>query len=133
MLVGSATGELVGTTFEAHDRVLPARKLWIAFAAEAVGTVRVDAGAQAALTTRPNSLLPAGVIGSSGPFVVGDVVDVVGPDETVFARGITAVDAKALETVLGRRSEDLPVGMSTTVVHRDDLVVLDESVAGAVR
>ena len=41
---------------------LTARKLWIAFAADVNGTVAVDGGAQAALTGRPTSLLPAGVV-----------------------------------------------------------------------
>ncbi len=32
VLAGAVSAELVGTTFEAHDRTLSARKLWIAFA-----------------------------------------------------------------------------------------------------
>ena len=79
VLAGSASDELVGTTFAPHERTLPARKLWIAFAAEVAGSVHVDAGAQRALTDRPNSLLPAGVAQIDGSFEPGQVVDVVGP------------------------------------------------------
>jgi glutamate 5-kinase len=125
VLSGAVSNELIGTTFEPHDRVLSARKLWIAFAAEVAGSIRVDAGAQRALASRPTSLLPAGVVGVVGQFDTGDVVDIIGPDDATFARGISSVGAAALATVLGRQTVDLPPGMASTVVHRDDLVVLD--------
>ena len=96
ILAGAVSDELIGTTFEAHDRTLSARKLWIAFAADVSGTVRVDAGARRALVDRPNSLLPAGVTSVTGDFTPGDVVDVVDPDGTVFARGRVSV-ASALD------------------------------------
>jgi glutamate 5-kinase len=124
VLAGAVSAELVGTTFEAHDRVLSARKLWIAFAAEVMGALHVDAGAERALTERPNSLLPAGTLGVDGAFVVGDTVDIVGPSGRPFARGLAAVDADVVRTVLGRRTGDLPPGVNHEVVHRDDLVVL---------
>jgi glutamate 5-kinase len=125
VLAGSVSNELVGTTFEPHERVLSARKLWIAFAAEVAGTLTVDDGARTALTHRPNSLLPAGVVSVSAGFDAGDVIDIAGPDGDVFARGIASVAADAMSSVLGRRTGDLPAGMPSTVVHRDDLVVLD--------
>ncbi len=124
VLAGSASDELVGTTFEAHDRTLSARKLWIAFAAEVAGAVRVDSGAQTALSAHPNSLLPAGVVAVDGEFGTGDVVDLVGPDGVTFARGMCSMGAAAIGSVLGRQSGDLPAGLSTTVVHRDDLVIV---------
>lgn len=114
----------VGTTFEAHDRTLSARRLWIAFAAEVVGTVTVDAGARTALTQRGSSLLPAGVIAATGRFERGEVVDVADASGEVFARGRVSVDHRELEPVVGRRTSDLPAGMVHEVVHRDDLVVL---------
>ena len=124
VLAGSASDELVGTTFEPHERVLSARKLWIAFAAEVTGSVRVDEGARRALTDRPNSLLPAGVVAADGAFEPNDVVNVVGPDGVPFARGIASIGSRSLATVIGRQTGDLPDGMANTVVHRDDLVVL---------
>ena len=124
VLAGAVSAELVGTTFEAHDRSLSARKLWIAFAAEVMGSVEVDAGAERALTDRPNSLLPAGVVAVTGSFVEGDTVDIVGPGGRAFARGLAAVDAKVARRVVGLRTGDLPAGVNHEVVHRDDLVVL---------
>lgn len=125
VLVGAASEELVGTTFSAHDRTLSARKLWIAFAADVTGAITVDVGARRALVDRPNSLLPAGVVGADGSFEAGQVVDVVDPDGTRFARGRVSMSAGDLRSVLGRKTHDLPVGMPNAVVHRDDLIVLE--------
>ncbi|MFK8022335.1 MAG: glutamate 5-kinase [Ilumatobacter sp.] len=123
VLAGSASNELVGTTFEAHERTLSARKLWIAFAAEVAGAVVVDAGARRALIERPNSLLPAGVVEVDGDFEAGTVVDVVGPDGDVFARGRVSLAARVVREVKGRRTGELAAAI-TEVIHRDDLVVI---------
>jgi glutamate 5-kinase len=125
ILAGAVSDELIGTTFSPHDRTLSARKLWIAFAADTAGGIHVDAGARRALVDRPGSLLPAGVVSVEGSFEAGDVVDVVDPDGTVFARGRVSVGMHGLQAVLGRQTRDLPDGMVHEVIHRDDLVVLE--------
>ncbi|MEZ5258663.1 MAG: glutamate 5-kinase [Ilumatobacteraceae bacterium] len=113
-----------GTTFEAHDRRLPARKLWIAFAAAPAGTIRVDDGATTALVDGHRSLLHAGVRSVSGHFDEGDTVEIAGPDGPWFARGMTLTDAATARRAAGRRSVDLPSNVSAELVHRDDLVIL---------
>jgi glutamate 5-kinase len=117
-------GERLGTTFEAHQRTLTARKLWIAFAAETAGRITVDDGAWAALTTKNTSLLPAGVTGVDGAFVSGATVEIAAANGTIFARGMTAMSAAELHQVIGLQTSALPQGMHHEVVHRDDLVVL---------
>ena len=124
VLAGAVSDELVGTTFEPHDRTLPARKLWIAFAADVEGMIEVDAGAERALTDRPNSLLPAGVVGVRGDFSKGDTVEVTGPSGRPFARGRTSVAADVLTAVQGRHTADLPDGVNHEVIHRENLVLL---------
>lgn len=124
VLAGAAAGEQVGTTFAGHDRFLPARKLWIAFAAEVAGTIVVDAGARTALTDRGVSLLPAGVRGVRGEFGEGDTVAVEDQAGKVFARGMVFLSAAQLRAVAGRHTSQLPDGMVPEVIHRDDLVVL---------
>ena len=124
VLAGAVSSELVGTTFEAHSRSLSARKLWIAFAAEVMGTLDVDHGAERALTDRQTSLLPAGVVAARGAFAIGDTVEIAGPDGRPFARGLAAVDAATAREIVGRHTAELPVGVNHVVVHRDDLVVL---------
>ena len=89
----------VGTTFAAHARTLPARKLWIAFAAEVDGTIEVDAGAERALTEGPRSLLPAGVVAAAGRSWRATPSTVVGPSGRPFARGMVAVDAGVVSAI----------------------------------
>lgn len=123
-VAGAADGAPVGTTFDAHARTLPARKLWIAFAAEVEGTVQVDAGAERAITEQPRSLLAAGVVAASGSFLAGATVDIAGPSGRPFARGMVAVDSGVVATIAGLRTPDLPPEIAREVVHRDDLVLL---------
>lgn len=130
VLAGAVSDELVGTTFEAHTRSLPARKLWIAFAADVAGTVVVDAGARRALAERSKSLLPAGVVAVEGVFERGDVVDIADETGAVFARGRSSAASGELGATAGRHTSDLPASMVPEIVHRDDLVVFVTS-AGA--
>jgi glutamate 5-kinase len=121
-VTGSSPG--VGTRFRPRERRLPARKLWIAFATGASGTVVVDSGARRALADHGRSLLTAGVLSARGGFDVEDAVEIADPDGVVFAKGLARMDAATVSRWAGRRSEDLPEDASPEVVHRDDLVVL---------
>jgi glutamate 5-kinase len=113
-----------GTQFLPHNRNLSARKLWIAFAAQHVGTIVVDDGARNALITRNTSLLHAGVVEVSGDFVGGDTVEIADVRGEVFARGMVGIDAVQAGAAAGLQSADLPEGVDPELVHRDDLVVL---------
>lgn len=116
--------EGVGTVFEARDRRLPSRKLWIAFAISPTGRVVVDDGARRAIVERNTSLLPAGIRRVEGEFAEGDAIEIVGLDGVVIARGLAAVDHQVARRNTGRRTTELPDGENHEVVHRDDLVVL---------
>ncbi len=114
----------VGTVVRPRTKRLPARKLWIAFAVGASGTVVVDEGARRALLEHSVSLLPAGVREVRGSFVADDAVEVAGLDGKVFAKGLVRTGSGVLTQLAGRRTSDLPDGVPHEVVHRDDLVVL---------
>ncbi|HEY1732887.1 MAG TPA: glutamate 5-kinase [Acidimicrobiales bacterium] len=114
----------VGTVVVARERRLPARKLWIAFAVESLGTVLVDDGARAALQGAGVSLLPAGVLAVRGSFETDDAVGIAGPDGAVFAKGLARHSAVQLAGLAGRRTSELPDGVPHEVVHRDDMVIL---------
>jgi len=125
VLGGAVAGEPgVGTVVRPHDRRLPARKLWIAFAVGASGTVVVDDGARTALLERGTSLLPAGVVRVDGAFDAQDAVEIAGIDGRVFAKGLVRHPAQRVGEWSGRRTADLPPDMPHEIVHRDDLVVL---------
>jgi glutamate 5-kinase len=51
-------------------------------------------------------------------------VEVAGVDGKVFAKGVVGIPAEVLRSVAGRRTDDLPDGVSHEVIHADDLVVL---------
>ncbi len=104
-----------------------ARKRWIAGALRPGGRLRIDAGAARALAGG-SSLLPAGICSVEGEFERGDPVEIVGPDDRLLARGLSAygsADARriaghrsgAIEALLGWRGRD-------EMVHRDDLAQL---------
>ena len=114
----------VGTVFVPRPARLPARKLWIAFAVGASGTVVVDDGARQALLERGVSLLPAGVVDVAGRFDVDDAVELAGPDGKVFAKGLVRHPSERIKELAGRRTRDLPDEVVPEVVHRDDMVIL---------
>ena len=58
----------------------------------------------------------AGVTGVSGSFRPEEAVEIAGPDEAVFAKGLVRVHAERAAEWMGRRSQ--------VVVHRDDLVLV---------
>jgi len=112
----------VGTVVRAHQRRLPARKLWIAFAVGSRGRVLIDDGAERAIRGGA-SLLAAGVTGAEGGFAAMDPVEVVGPSGTV-AKGLVAHGVASVTAMAGKRSDQLADGVDPMVIHADDLVVV---------
>ncbi len=119
-------GADVGTWFSATGHRKNARRLWLAHAARTSGRVVLDDGAVRAITDGKKSLLAAGIIGVEGTFDTGDVVDLVGIDGAVAARGIVAYSSEELPAVLGKSSSALrdEFGHDREVVHRDYLAVV---------
>lgn len=112
-----------GTRVLARESALSARKLWIAFALDTCGRVEVDAGAQQAVLANGSSLLPVGVTRVEGDFVVGDAVEVVGPDGVPFARGLARLSSEELRVAAGRRTNELDEDQNEAI-NRDDLALL---------
>jgi glutamate 5-kinase len=124
-VVGEAIrGQHVGTWCPPARYRPDSRKLWIAFAHTPRGRVTVDAGAVRALTERGSSLLAVGITAVTGHFERGDAIDVLGPEGGLVARGLTAYDRQALETIRGRPSTALDPQHQRAVIHRDSLVVM---------
>ncbi len=113
----------IGTVVPPRDRRLSRRKLWIAFARPHEGTVEVDEGARYALIEKKTSLLPVGVVRSTGDFQPGDAVEIADKAGAVFAKGLVRMSAAELRAAAGRRTGELPEGAPQEVVHRDDLVI----------
>lgn len=115
-----------GTRFVA-DRTTPRRKAWLAGRLSVRGRVLIDAGAVRALQSGA-SLLAAGAGSVEGRFARGDVIDIVGPDGAIIARGLCEYASDDAARIAGRRSdaleEILGYAPRSALVHRDHMVLL---------
>jgi glutamate 5-kinase len=106
---------------------IAARKQWIVGVLKPAGTLRIDAGAVAALR-RGRSLLPAGVVAATGGFERGDAVNVESAQGETLARGLCAYSAADVLRIMGRRSSEFEPLLGfrgrDEIIHRDDLVLL---------
>ena len=121
-------GEPTGTYFVPTGIRPSTRHLWLAHAAVARGTLKLDDGAVEAITLRRASLLPAGITAATGTFEAGDPVDLTDETGKPVARGLVNYDAKEIPSLMGRStrwlSSKLGPEYEREVVHRDDLVIL---------
>lgn len=129
VLLEVASGALVGTRFEAplgspHEG---GRKLWIGLAEVPRGTIVLDEGATRAVLERGASILPVGVVSSSGCYAVGDVVNVCADSGDIIGRGITRYSSDDMSRVRGIKldviARFLGEDRAQPAVHRDDLLV----------
>ena len=122
LLQGDARGTLIAATGSPAS----AYKAWIAGTLAPAGTLRVDAGAAAALA-RGSSLLPAGMTAVEGRFGRGDCVSVVGPSGEEVGRGLSRYDAEEAARLPGARGADIAARLGYSrgdeLIHRDDLVL----------
>jgi glutamate 5-kinase len=121
-------GERTGTYFAPAGHRPSTRLLWLAHAAVARGSLKLDDGAVEAITVRRASLLPAGITAATGSFEAGDPVDLTDESGKPVARGLVNYDAKELPAIMGRStrwlSSKLGPEYEREVIHRDDLVIL---------
>jgi len=130
VLLKVAAGESVGTIFTTGNR-LASRKHWLAFTTRTHGKLVLDDGAVRAIAHRGKSLLPAGIVEVRGKFRVGDPVACVDSSGRTVARGLTAYASDAVERIARRPTREIAqvLGYSNgdEVIHRDDLVLLEDS------
>ncbi len=122
-------GENLGTQFEPQPRTTNARKRWIAYAMLPVGKLILDEGAVNAVLSKGRSLLPAGVIDVLGKFESQQAVSLCDRTGKEFARGLTNYSSGEIQQIQGQQSEHifqiLGFEGSDTIVHRDNLVLID--------
>jgi glutamate 5-kinase len=110
---------------------LASRKHWLAFTNRTRGELALDDGAVQAITRHGKSLLPAGIVEVRGKFKVGDPVACVDGKGREIARGLAAYASEAIERIARRPTREIEqmLGYSNgdEVIHRDDLVLLAES------
>lgn len=125
-------GQRVGTMFQPRRNPLSARKRWIAFRTKSRGTIHLDDGAARAITRKGASLLPSGVTGVDGRFSMGSRVDLLDTDGCTIAVGLASYAADEIDKMKGRKRGDfqrvLGYDYVDEIIHRDDMVVWDDSV-----
>ena len=122
------SGQEEGTLFLPEEDRLSARKHWILHSLPPQGSLSVDEGAVGAIVQQGRSLLPIGITTVSGEFGSGVAVQVVGPDGSEIARGLTHYSASEVRVIQGAKSDQIEslLGYSyyEEVIHRDNLVLV---------
>lgn len=113
----------LGTYVNKRSTRLSARKLWIAFANSPAAKVYVDDGARDALLERSKSLLSVGVRRVDGSFFKDDAIEICDAGGTVIARGLASLSSEDIRLTLEPKFVQ-GQGPSSTLVHKDDLVLL---------
>ena len=121
-------GEHIGTLVLPAKEKISARKHWIRYNLEPEGTLHVDNGAVRAIKSRGKSLLPIGVTEIQGEFEDGSAVNIMGPEGTALAVGLTNYSSDELRKIIGRQTPEidwiLGYRRNDEAVHADNLVVL---------
>jgi len=124
------SGDLVGTFFLPMSEKIGGRKHWIAHVLRPKGFLVVDDGACRALVEGGKSLLPSGIVEVQGKFGVGAPVHCVRKNGEAVAAGLCNYRSQDIEKIKGVKSsrirEILGYKDSDEVIHRDNLVVLDD-------
>jgi glutamate 5-kinase len=103
-----------GTTFRPRKSNLKARQKWLASGSITLGGIRIDRGAEKALSSR-KSLLTVGISGVNGAFSAGEVVQLLNEDENII--GVAKVRLNSPEI-----AEKLSL-KNTIAAHSDDIVL----------
>jgi glutamate 5-kinase len=116
-----------GTMLMACEQAQRQHKLWL-LSLNPHGRLFCDDGAYCAVYRQGKSLLPKGILRVEGNFSEGEAVELCGEDGKAFARGITHYSDADINCIKGQHSSEIHriIGyhVSDTVVHRDDLVLL---------
>ena len=135
LLKARARREEIGTRFEAWGRRRASARRRSQGPLFVRGQVVVDEGAARALRGGSSSLLAVGVREVRGEFTTGDIVEIVGPDETGVARGAVSYPAGLMRRLAGLHNAEIrqffddasTLGATyhgEEMIHRDHLTLL---------
>jgi glutamate 5-kinase len=133
--ITSALTGTVGTTIAIDTAMraspLSGRERWFGLSSGFAGVVTIDMKARESLEQGNHSLLPVGVTGVEGDFVVGDVISIVDTSGQEIGRGIAGQTSVSIRKVAGMRTQQakaiLLADEKEEVVHRDNLVIFSET------
>ena len=121
-------GKPVGTHFLPIDTHPHTRKRWMAFGARLKGSITIDEGCAKAVLDKGSSILPAGIISTTGTFSEGETVSIYHKDREI-ARGIVNYSCHDINAIKGAQTKMIPQLLQVNtvydeVIHRDNLVIL---------
>lgn len=130
VIFDSLSDEPQGTRFLPLEEALENRKRWILAGPAAAGDIIIDDGAVNAVIGKGSSLLAKGVTSVRGEFARGEVARITTQSGQLVARGISSYSSQDLANIAGKHSKDilsiLGYDYGSEVIHRDDLVVIQE-------
>src|SRR5882724_953188 len=94
-----------GTFFVPSGLPLDAKKRWLAYFQRPSGTILINECAVPVLREQGRSLLAVGVTGAQGEFAVGEVVNIAGPEENIFARGKATFASEEIPALAGKKGD----------------------------
>ncbi|MFL2698059.1 MAG: glutamate 5-kinase [Gammaproteobacteria bacterium] len=119
--------EFSGTKIISNKSTLSSRKQWIASRGKSLGKIIIDQGATKALLNEGRSLLPVGILSSSGDFQKGDLISCHDQEGKEVALGLSNFSSIELGKILGLKSKELSLVLGKLVeeevIHRDNLVL----------
>ena len=121
-------GDSLGTFFPAASAKLESRKRWMLSGLSIRGEISIDDGAVRVLQRRNGSLLPAGVVATSGTFERGDLVSIVNGGSVQIGLGISNYSVAEVAKIRGKHSRNIADILGITygeeIVHRNNMVII---------
>ena len=106
-----------GTNFKPQKSNLKARQKWLASGSITLGSIRVDSGAEKALSGR-KSLLTVGISKVEGSFSNGEVVQLINSHDKIIGVAKVKLDAKQMAGFTAQKN--------MVAAHADDIVLFDQ-------
>jgi glutamate 5-kinase len=105
VLLDAIAGKPIGTFFSPTGQLSRIKK-WIAYGTSTKGLISVNMGAEKAIF-EGSSLLPIGITGVSGQFVIGDVIRLVNQHGEQFGRGIVNYTVEEIKIIKGLKTNQI--------------------------
>ena len=124
-------GESIGSFLEASTGHMAARKQWLAGHMNCAGKLYLDDGAVKVLQNYNASLLPVGVVKSTGFYRRGEVVACIDGNHVEIARGLVNYSSDECRQIIGKPSKQiagiLGYDDDPELINRENLVLMSES------
>ncbi len=128
VLLKLVDGNEVGSLLLADQLPQAARKRWLAGQLQSRGELVLDDGAVKVLRDSGKSLLPVGVVSSTGRFTRGDMVICRDASGQEIARGLVNYSYLETQKILGQASDCIEALLGykneEELIHRDNLVLV---------